>query len=440
MSLLSVNTNLAALRVQRQLQASVGNMSTALQRLSSGLRINTARDDAAGMTIATRMSAQIRGLDQGIRNVADGISLAQTAEGGLESVAANLQRIRELAVQAANFTNSPSDRAVLQLEVAQPRQEITRVGKQTSFNGVKLLNGGFGAATFQTGADPGESITISSLIDVRAIALGFGDQPKDARLLAEAINLLASQYIPGLSAVAAPNTQTGATTGASAAVSHTFSLNGHMIVVHATGGVQADWLHAIDVINAASGDTGIFAEDADSGIRLGQPQGGNILLEEHEPNTAGFYGLQGLVSDYGLASSIAVTYSGPRSTVDLQLVFTNTGMETEVFDIPAYVSLESIDLSTVSGANMAIFVSDAAIDAVNRARASLGAAMNRFEAAIVSQRIGAESQTASRSRIQDADFASETAALARTQILQRSGQAMLVQENAAPTNVLNLLK
>ena len=153
-----INTNVAALNAQRQLGSTSGQLATALQRLSSGLRVNSAKDDAAGLAIAERMTTQVRGLNQGIRNVADGISLAQTAEGGLDSIANNLQRIRELAVQSANFTNTATDRAALQLEVDQLKEEITRVANQTSFNGVKLLNGSFTTATFQAGANVGRSL------------------------------------------------------------------------------------------------------------------------------------------------------------------------------------------------------------------------------------------------------------------------------------------
>src|SRR5262245_7855977 len=167
-----INTNIPALNAQRNLNTSQTALATALQRLSSGLRINSAKDDAAGLAISERFSTQIRGLNQAVRNANDGISLSQTAEGALGEVSNNLQRIRELAVQAANATNSASDRAALQAEVDQRIAEITRVGNQTEFNGLKLLNGSFVSQIFQVGANAGQTITVSSLVDVRASSLG----------------------------------------------------------------------------------------------------------------------------------------------------------------------------------------------------------------------------------------------------------------------------
>jgi len=169
-----INTNVASLNAQRNLTTSGASLATSLQRLSSGLRINSAKDDAAGMAIADRMTSQIRGLNQASRNANDGISLAQTAEGALDSVSSALQRMRELAVQAANATNSASDRAALQDEVEQLVQQINTVATQTSFNGVKLLDGTFTSQTFQVGANQGETIDISSIASARSDALGVG--------------------------------------------------------------------------------------------------------------------------------------------------------------------------------------------------------------------------------------------------------------------------
>ena len=160
---LTVNTNVASLTSQRNLASSQSALSTSLERLSTGLRINSAKDDAAGLAISERFTAQIRGLDQGVRNANDGISLAQTAEGALGEVTNNLQRIRELAVQASNNTNTAADRTALQLEVSALVAEIDRVANQTSFNGTKLLNGGFAGAVFQIGPNSGDGITIDSI-------------------------------------------------------------------------------------------------------------------------------------------------------------------------------------------------------------------------------------------------------------------------------------
>ena len=169
---MTINTNLASLDAQRNQSRTQNDLSTAIARLSSGLRINSAKDDAAGLAISDRFTAQIRGVNQAARNANDGISLAQTAEGALASVTDNLQRIRELAVQSANATNSASDRASLQLEVSQLSAEIDRVATQTSFNGTNLLDGSFTAKTFQVGANVGQTITVSSIASARTSALG----------------------------------------------------------------------------------------------------------------------------------------------------------------------------------------------------------------------------------------------------------------------------
>jgi flagellin len=169
-----INTNVASLNSQRSLNMSQASLSTSLQRLSSGLRINSAKDDAAGLAISTRMSSQITGLNQASRNANDGISLAQTAEGGLQSITDSLQRMRELSVQASNATNTATDRAALQQEVDTLVQQINTVAGQTAFNGVKLLDGTFNAQSFQVGANSGEALTISSLASAKADALGVG--------------------------------------------------------------------------------------------------------------------------------------------------------------------------------------------------------------------------------------------------------------------------
>ncbi|MGV3655873.1 MAG: flagellin, partial [Noviherbaspirillum sp.] len=167
-----INTNIASLNTQRNLNASQSSLNTSIQRLSSGLRINSAKDDAAGLAITERMTSQIRGLNQAARNANDGISLAQTAEGALGEIGNNLQRIRELAVQSRNATNSADDRAALQKEVDQLKSEIDRVAKQTSFNGTSLLDGDFTSKAFQVGANQGQTISIDGIVNAQIEALG----------------------------------------------------------------------------------------------------------------------------------------------------------------------------------------------------------------------------------------------------------------------------
>src|SRR5688572_26811910 len=167
-----INMNIASMNAQRNLNQSQSALQTSLQRLSSGLRINSAKDDAAGLAITERFTSQIRGLNQASRNANDAISLSQTAEGALGEISNNVQRIRELAVQSANATNSASDRAALQNEVSQLVSEIDRVASQTAFNGVNLLDGSFTSQAFQVGANAGQTISISSISSARTSALG----------------------------------------------------------------------------------------------------------------------------------------------------------------------------------------------------------------------------------------------------------------------------
>jgi flagellin len=270
-----INTNVMSLNAQRNLSTNSASLATTIQRLSSGLRINSAKDDAAGLAISQRMTTQVRGMDVAARNANDGISLAQTAEGGLSSIGENMQRIRELAVQAANGTNSATDRAALQKEVSQLSSEITRVKDNSSFNGTKLLNGSATSFTIQVGADAGSDNQISI------------------------------------------------------------------------------------------------------------------------------------------------------STVDMSATAT---------------AVAALDISSASGATAALTAIDTQLQAVNTARADLGAIQNRFTSVISNLQNSSENLAAARSRIQDTDYAKETAELTRTQILQQAGTAMLAQAKSVPQNVLSLLQ
>lgn len=277
-----INTNIASLNAQRNLTRSQGMLSTSLQRLSSGLRINSAKDDAAGLAISERFTAQIRGLNQAARNANDGISLAQTGEGALAEVTNNLQRIRELAVQSANATNSASDRAALQQEVDQLVAEIDRVATQTNFNGVNLLDGTFSSQTFQVGANVGETIDISGLASARSSSLGqyagftltnqsigtaddganaqtvdvdgttysLGTIANDAKALADAIN---ASGIQGLTASADINSVVGTTTSVTAlagGATDTITINGLGIDVVNAEDAATNRTLAVEAINA----------------------------------------------------------------------------------------------------------------------------------------------------------------------------------------------
>jgi flagellin len=472
----SINTNLVSLNAQRNADRTQTELSTAIARLSSGLRINSARDDAAGLAITDRFTAQIRGTNQAARNANDGISLAQTAEGALASVSSNLQRIRELAVQSANATNSSSDRAALQQEVLQLRSEIDRVATQTQFNGINLLDGSFSAQNFQVGANAGQTIQVSSIASARTSALGqsygvsatgttltastgltaagqFSINGTDiyggsavagnARDLAAAIN---ARSIAGVTATAQATSATGtyaATAGITAGTA-TLTINGIAIGLTLTAVGATDVANTISAINANSAATGVTATNNGGAITLGAADGRNIdsaLTLGTATNAA--------KQDIGLGTVAATTYSS------YNLAYTGTSSLVIAGSAAAGVkglangttaasatgtAVSVLDVSTVNGANAALASIDAALSSVSGSRAALGAIQNRFQSTIENLQVQSENLSAARSRIQDADFAAETAALSRAQVLQQAGTAMVAQANQLPNQVLTLLR
>ena len=372
-----INTNVASLNAQRNLSTSGSQLATSLQRLSSGLRINSAKDDAAGLAISERFSTQIRGLNVATRNANDGISLAQTAEGAMAEIGNNLQRIRELAVQSSNATNSATDREALQKEVAQLQSEIQRVATQTEFNGTKLLDGSFTGQAFQVGANAGQLITVNAVTNAQTNSLGAG-----------------------FFAANATGTVTDvATTG--------LSLNGVTIRdVAAQGSADATGAALVAAINERAGDTGVYAT--------------------YDAGTDGLT-LQSLVADRDL-----VIAGGPGGT--------GLTAGTTAATAGTAVQVEDLNISTFVGAQRSISITDKALTTINSARADMGAIQNRFSSVIQNLQTASENLSAIRSRIRDADYAKETAELTRTQILQQAGTAMLAQANQLPQNVLSLLR
>ena len=380
-----INTNVASLNAQRNLSSSQGTLNTSLQRLSSGLRINSAKDDAAGLAISERFTAQIRGLDVAARNANDGISLAQTAEGALGEVTNNLQRVRELAVQSANASNSATDRAALQTEAAQLLSEVDRVAGQTKFNGVALIDGSFTSAVFQVGANAGETITVSSLVDANTAALG---SVTAATGQGSAVTSITGLGAVGAGALIINGTDVGAGIGAAGTAAQRVG-------------------QVVDAINNSSTTTGVNAAYDVATNKI-------VLSSEADIVATG--------TDDGTLTSFDVTGADGDATAA-----TTTG-------------LTSLDLSSYAGASLAIKQIDSALGQVNSARATLGAIQNRFSSVVSNIASTSENLSASRSRIQDADFAKETAALTRGQILQQAGTAILSQANSAPQNVLSLLR
>lgn len=457
-----INTNVASLNAQRNLTSSQSALSVSLQRLSSGLRINSAKDDAAGLAISERFTAQIRGLNQAVRNASDGISLAQTAEGALGEVTNNLQRIRELAVQSANATNSASDRAALQEEVSQLISEIDRVANTANFNGVKLLDGSFSSQVFQVGANAGETISVNTITSARTSTLGqrieattsasgtdrtvagavagltingqtIAAASGDARTLVQAINNASYGSEPTVTATIGATDVSSATTGATA---QTGSIEVNGVTVNLTLGTNAATNRTLiaDGINAVSAATGVTATDDGTGISLSAADGRNVTLA-YNTITAANAGMAAAGTYAGainLVSDGAITVGG---------TVTNSGLTAATYAASATgVAVSNLDISSVSGANDAIQSIDGALTSVNSTRATLGAIQNRFESVVTSLQTSSENLSAARSRILDADFAAETAALTRAQILQQAGTAMLSQANALPQNVLALLQ
>ena len=393
---LTVNTNVASLTSQRNLTSSQNALSTSLERLSTGLRINSAKDDAAGLAISERFTAQIRGLDQGVRNANDGISLTQTAEGALGEVTNNLQRIRELAVQSSNNTNTAADRTALQLEVSALVAEIDRVANQTSFNGTKLLNGGFAGAVFQIGPNSGDGITIDSIANSKADNLGT----QTTRSVAGSVT------ITGI-------TELGAITS----TPFTIQVSGGDVISYGAIASAASYQdragQIVELVNNKTGETGVFA----------YINSGNTLTLQAEDGVSAAFVFNAISG----AVSAGDTFIGFDEVSVANATATTTGVS-------------NLSVATYSAAQTAIALVDNALDTVNSTRSTLGATQSRFESAVRSQLTTAENLSASRSRIQDADFAAETANLAKAQILQQSGIAMLAQANAIPQNVLALLQ
>ena len=387
---MTINTNIQSLNAQRNLGTSQSSLSTSMQRLSSGLRINSAKDDAAGLAIATRMGTQVTGLNQAARNANDGVSLAQTAEGSLSTIGTNLQRIRELAVQSRNATNSVEDRAALQKEVSQLKSEIDRVADTTNFNGTKLLDGNFTEQEFQVGANQGQIITVSAIPSAKIDKLGAWTSI-DTRRYNNAASAVPTFTDPAL---ASSFTIAGVNVSIAAEASRT------------AGAATTQLKAAFDTAKANNAE-------ALAGVTMAD---------------------DGKITVANAKSAVTIAASPTNMTIALGAA-TTTGSAAA-----AQNGFTDLDISTIEGADNAIVAMDAALKSVNSARADLGAIQNRFESVVSNLSVNSENMSASKSRIMDADFASETANLSRSQILQQAGTAMVAQANQLPQGVLSLLR
>ena len=396
---MSINTNVVSINAQRNLSLSGGSLATSMQRLSSGLRVNSAKDDAAGLAIAERMSTQVRGLAVASRNANDGISLAQTAEGALSKVGDMLQRMRELAVQAGNATNSKGDREALNAELVQLRDEVDRVAKTTSFNGKKVLDGSFTGGVFQVGANSGDNITVGALANTKVTELGKANYGTGAGAAFATTEKDTAAEAMTNADVTITITGAGGGAGVTAVVAKDPNITGD----EALG-------RMIQAINSKTADTGVvaFLNDAGNAIEY------RATVGEGEDATA--------------------------VVISADVADANTLIELTAGIDASSKGIDKMDIKTQATAWESLQRIDSALDKVSSARAELGAIQTRFEKSIENIDIQQENISAARGRITDADFAQETANLSRTQILQQAGTAMVAQANQLPQQVLQLLQ
>ncbi|RYU69514.1 flagellin [Aliivibrio finisterrensis] len=372
---INVNTNVSAMTAQRYLNSATNDLNSSMERLSSGFKINSAKDDAAGLQISNRLTSQTRGLDVAVRNANDGISMAQTAEGAMNETTNILQRMRDLSLQSSNGSNTTADRTAIQEEVVALNDELNRIAETTSFGGSRLLNGQFGTKSFQIGADSGEAVMLT-LNNMRSDTTAMGG--------------------------------------------HTYS---------ATEGKDANWkvdaesseltMNFVDkdgqeqniTINAKAGDD---IEEVATYIN-GQSSAVNASVTE-----------DGKLQVFAAAEATDIAFSGSLSS--------ELGMGNKVTD-----TVKSIDVTTVGGSQKAVAILDSAMQYVDSNRADLGAFQNRFGHAINNLENINENTSAANSQIKDVDFAKETTAMTKSQILQQASSSILAQAKQAPNAALGLL-
>jgi flagellin len=478
---LFVNTNMASLGARRNLNQSTRSLSTSFQRLSSGLRINSAKDDAAGLAISERFSTQVRGINQAIRNTNDGVSLAQTAEGGLQESTAILQRMRELAVQSANDTNTTADRGSIQDEVDALVSELDRIAEKTTFNNQKILDGSYTGAKFHIGANFRENLTVN-VKDARSQALGRQAKYSSSGDIAVAGGAQGLQdedvVLNGVSirsTVAADDTVSSTLNDASAiakaaAINDSTKFTNVTAVVEKTEVVAGSDISAVTMdstnniaingavltgfrvqdndaddtlvnqINAVTDETGVVASlDVDNRLVLSAEDGRNIEVT-----------VSGNGTRTGLAAAAGTTVTGGRLTLQSEDQFDLAGNAigklgdvggpgASLFGVNGENSVATLDMTSREGANEALQILDVAIGQVSASRSDLGAVQNRLGSTVRNLEVSSENLTAARSRIQDADFAHETAAFSKSKIVQQAGVSILAQANQQPNIALSLL-
>ncbi len=499
-----INTNLIALQTQNTLENTQSSLATSIQRLSSGLKINSAKDDPAGLAIASRMTSQQEGTNQAAANASQGISMVQTADAALAQSTKALQTMRSLAVEAANGTNSASDLAALQAQVTELQAHVQQIATTTQYNGINLLDGSLSNLQFQVGANAGQSISIG-IGNAQQTALGnnmisltggagnaAGTSITEAGVVSSsvsAVNNVTAQtltiqgngttqtvsVVVGESAqsiAAAFNnltTSTGVTARASTTATMTFASAGTQsftingIAVNASYSSSSGYESAVNAINQQTGNTGVTASLSSGGITLTNSTGADIAVSNIGTNNITVAGTvnTGTQSAPVFTAGTAVTLSSATSTTTTAVIGGNIQFGSQsgfaitttvgsastggLFDVQTangstLNTVGSINITSTVGATNALDIIDAAIAQVNTSRGLLGALQNRFTATVSSLQTASLNLASSRSTIEDTDFATETTNLSTAQILQQAGTAMLAQANQIPSGVLALLR
>lgn len=481
---------------QRNLTQSSNALATSMERLATGSRINSAKDDAAGLQISNRLNSQVRGLGVAMKNASDGISIAQTAEGAMNESTNILQRMRDLSLQSANGTNSADDRKAIQKEVSALQSELNRIAETTSFGGQNLIDGSFGSRSLQVGANSNETIDLT-LKDVSAtaigshrvdLAIGTGNTTGAAGGLGGAITGTTSgvvgssvtvageaiTYAAGNSAktiasnINAEKANTNVTAEARTAVEfklasgategqYSFKLQGQgtsIVDISANIADPTDLSALADAVNAKSSDTGVKATMENGKLNFVSETGEDIKITNYESTaTTGGASLQGKGIDGKNAGTAATLVSGGAATGAAVVSGSIRLSSTESFSALGDTSLDlvntvefskmatvaKIDLSTQAGAQAAVSVLDGAIGMIDDQRSDLGAMQNRLNSTINNLANTRENAAEGMSRIKDVDFADETVNLTKQQILQQAGTSILAQAKQIPQAALSLL-
>ena len=490
-----LNTNIGAVQAQRALSESRAEMEKAMERLSTGLRINSAADDAAGLAMVERMNSQIRGLTMATKNANDGIALIKTTENALVEVSGMLQRMRELAVQAANATNSDTERAFANDEINQLQQEISRVSANTRYNGTQILNGSFSAKSLQVGIMSGEEINFS-IDTVEASLLGTfvitspvlapngvnstayastnngidGDDVTivgngNTRTVTIETSDTAKATATKINAVAGATTvfaqaRTAAFLRSSSSTDLSYTVKINNVETAAFTLSSAGVTDAVTKINAITASTGVMAAATTDGkVLLSDSNGDDITIENTSTQTTLFVaavendgkttavagGEDNLLASGGtdlttISGTIRLTSTEGFTVTQATAIGAGASFFTDGEVAASLSSVSSIAVTDTIGASDALAVIDGALDTVSAMRGSLGTLQNRLDYAVSNLMKVTEYTIGSRSRIQDADFAAETSRLAKAQVLQQAGASMLAQANASTDTVLQLLR